>query len=344
MLEDALHAPLRSTDAVGTTLLGGALTAFAVGLPPVALVVAPVAPAALAGLPVAFVASLLLRGYFVRTLRAARRGDRTAPSFVRWGDLLRAGVRSWVVDAGYLAPVALALTAAVGVPLAVSAGTLNAPRWVAGSVSAATVLIAAGYGFAYLYLRPAALARLAATGRLRSAFALRGVLATGATGRYVTGWTLALLALAGGGALAGSFAVVLVGFVGLFYVRSVAYQLYGRGSAPGTGSEDAAKGTESEGGPSGERVEDRAGAGVVASDGPAVGRRTPEIAAAVQVGRSVDRPVAPLESTDDVRGAGVEDGDGTGDATSDGDGTNDGSGDGSARGGDGFEWGPSRPT
>ncbi|MEZ3162902.1 DUF4013 domain-containing protein [Halorubrum sp. RMP-47] len=258
MLTAAAAALARTDDTVGVALVGGAVTLLAWVLTPLWLIgVLFVSPLVAVAAPVALAPSLVARGYFVRVTRSAiQSGDAGgAPSLVAWGELVRDGVKSALLSAALLAPLAGGLAVAVGVVAALVAGPVD-PGAAAATVEsalgpagpAAVAVAAAGVGVAFVgayllafaYVRPAALAAFAASGRLRDGLNPRRVADVAATGPYATGWTLAVGALAVGYAVAAPTAPLVVGIALAFLVRVVAHGLYGRGAARAmaAGSED----------------------------------------------------------------------------------------------------------
>jgi len=224
MLKQALFAPVRSSDALPTLLIGSALVLLSAVVVSAAGFLVTRTPAGLALVPLALLLPLVLLGYELRVLRAGVRGERGTPSFVDWSGLVRGGVGSLAVTLGYLIPaVVLAAGAyALSVGFGDAAGTV--PRSALGRD--ATAYGGAGllglYGLLLLPLRPAALSVYAATGRFRSAFALRRVLGVVTSGRFLVGWALGSL-------------VVLLGVVVFplaFYARVVAHSLYGHAAGP----------------------------------------------------------------------------------------------------------------
>jgi hypothetical protein len=279
MYREALAAPVQSSDAVPTLVVGGALVAFSVMVPAALGVAATRNPVALVAAPLAPIVPLVLLGYELRVMRAGARGTDGTPSFVDWAGLIRGGVASVVVSVVYLVP-AVAVSAA-GLALAVDFG--GPGGLVAASDPGATAAVGAGgvVGAAcllgFLYVRPAALATYAATGRLRSAVGPRRVLGVAVTREYAVGWLLAGVTLLVGLAVAVPLAVLLVGVPLAFYVRVVAASLYGRGAgtaldvdaaaAPGgAGPADDSDGRDGGGGPDRSPTADWAAGGLVGED------------------------------------------------------------------------------
>ncbi|TKX70557.1 DUF4013 domain-containing protein [Halorubrum sp. SP9] len=271
MLTAAAAALARTDDAAGVVLVGGAVTLLAWVLTPLWLVgVLFVSPAVAVAAPVALAPSLVARGYFVRVTRLAVEAGNAdgAPSLVAWGELVRDGAKSALLSAVLLAPLAGGLA-------------------VAGGGVAALV---GAYLLAFAYVRPAALAAFAASGRLRDGLDPRTVAGVAATGPYATGWALAVGALAVGYAVAAPAAPLVVGVALAFAARVVAHGLYGRGAADALGG-DATRGPAARPDPdergvhSTVRSPESSPVPVVSGDGGRPIRSEPS--AAVQVGRAV---------------------------------------------------------
>ena len=215
MLSEALRLPYRAADSTGTLLVGAGLT----GLTGIAiagwlavLLFFPVAGAA--ATPVVFLFTLVVRGYLLRVVAAGITETTEAPSFVRWGSLLRTGIKSAVVSGFYALPgVALGgLTAGAAVLILLSPPGFG--RIPAAIAAAAIVIGGFGllwYAFVYLYLRGAARAMLAATGSLRSALGVRRVLGVAWSGSYLGGWLVAMGMLLVGPVIVGPALVISVG-------------------------------------------------------------------------------------------------------------------------------------
>jgi hypothetical protein len=120
----------------------------------------------------------------------------------------------------------------------------SGPAAVAVVAGGAVAALVGAYLLAFAYLRPAALAAFAASGRLRDGLNPRTVAGVAATGPYATGWTLGVGALAVGYAVAAPTVPLVVGVAVAFLARVVAHGLYGRGAADtltgGTAAADAA--------------------------------------------------------------------------------------------------------
>ncbi|TKX74171.1 DUF4013 domain-containing protein [Halorubrum sp. GN11_10-6_MGM] len=249
MLTAAVTALARTDDTAGVVLVGGAVTLLAWTLTPLWLGgVLFVSPAVAVAAPVALAPSLVARGYFVRVTRAGiQAGDPAgAPSLVAWGELVRDGLKSAVLSAALLAPLVAGLAVAGLAAAALVAGPVdpastaaavesalgpNGPIAVAAVAVALVAALVGAYLLAFAYVRPAALAAFAASGRVRDGLNPRTVVGVAATGRYATGWTLAAGALAVGYALAAPTAPIVVGVAFAFLARVVAHGLYGRGAA-----------------------------------------------------------------------------------------------------------------
>jgi hypothetical protein len=305
MLSEALRVPSRAADATGTLLVGtvltGATAIAAVGW--IALLT--VDPRiGIAVTPIVFLLSLVVRGYLVGVVAAGIDDRPVAPSFVRWGSLLRDGVRSTAVSVVYALPAAVCLGLAAGAGVAT---VLDPPGFEgAPQVLAAVAILIGGFGLlcyllVYLYLRPAARAVLAATGSVQAAIDPRRILAVSLSGPYLNGWLIAMGLLTVGpllvtplfvvSGLAGIYDVALaaigglltlaVGVVLVFWLRMSAAWATGRGAASALATETG----------SAVSADDAPGSPVTIADRPT------EAPAAVQVGRGVETP-GPTQQTD----------------------------------------------
>jgi len=321
MLSEALRLPYRAADSTGTLLVGAGLTGLtgiAIAGWLVVLLFFPVAGAA--ATPVVFLFTLVVRGYLLRVVAAGITETTEAPSFVRWGSLLRTGIKSVIVSGFYALPgVALGgLTAGAAVLILLSPPGFG--RIPAAIAAAAIVIGGFGllwYAFVYLYLRGAARAMLAATGSLRSALGVRRVLGVAWSGSYLGGWLVAMgmlllvpvvvvpaLVISVGAAyvdaaltLIGVLATGVLGVVLWFSVGMSAAWATGNGAAPElptAGSLAISDGTA------------LAVPSAAASD-TALPDRKPEAPPRVQTGRSVNRsPETGGETTVTTDGDGTE--------------------------------------
>jgi len=248
MLRETTAALRRSPDPAGVLVVGGLLTLLSWLVIPVwvggALVFPPIALFA----PLALAPALVARGYFVRVLAAgvATGNVDGAPSFVGWNELYVNGLKSTLLSVVLLAPLGLGLAAVALAGGALAAGVVDpapvadtvrellgagggaAVVGVAGAVVAATTAV---YLLAFAYVRPAALAAFAASGRLRDGLRPGRVARVAGSGTYAAAWVVAVATLGAGYALSGPFVPLLVGFVFVFVVRVAGYGLYGRGAA-----------------------------------------------------------------------------------------------------------------
>ncbi|SEO73351.1 Protein of unknown function [Halogranum amylolyticum] len=234
MFREALSAPTRTDDAVTTLFMGGFLVLVATVVP-LAWLFAVASPLVfLLLVPLVVFPPLVLRGYYVRTVRVGLRDGDATPSFVRWGALVRDGAKSALLSAGYLLPFVVLVGGSVGLA-ALLASNVVAPNSPVGVVAALGVVLCGfgtlGYGAAYLYVRPAALAVFAASGRLRDGFALRRVFGVARRRRYAGGWLRAVTVLTVGLVVAAPTTLAVVGVFVAFYARVLAHLLYGRGAA-----------------------------------------------------------------------------------------------------------------
>lgn len=226
MLRDALQFPVRGDDAAKTVLIGGLLALFGFLLVPV----------------------IPLVGYLQRVFRATAAGEDLPPVFDDLEGLFVDGLRATAASLAYFAVPLVAglfvfVAVAVFVPVAaVSAGSGAEPAVtsaVRGTVALALLgvgLVSLVWSLAASYVLPPALARVAETDRLGSAFALRRVWATAATTEYLTAWLLALgVGVVFGAVLGAVAAVPLVGWLAApfasFYLGVVTVRLYAEGIA-----------------------------------------------------------------------------------------------------------------
>lgn len=250
MLRGAVETPIRSTDAAGTLVVGGFLTALGWIVTPLWLLASLLAPPVALVAPLALAPTLVARGYFLRVVAgeletATARG---APRFVRWGGLYRDGVKSALLTVAYLLPLVICLGAVAFAGTLVGTGRVDPtpvaePVFGTGSTdpSAAVpafgvagglvVLLAVSYLLAFAYVRPAAVSTFAATGRLRDAFRPTLVWSVATSSDYAVGWSLATVVVLTGYVFALPFVPLLVGIGVVFAVRVVAHALYGRGAA-----------------------------------------------------------------------------------------------------------------
>ncbi|ERH08063.1 MAG: hypothetical protein J07HN4v3_00428 [Halonotius sp. J07HN4] len=310
MLSEALRVPARGTDATGTLLVGTVLTgATAIAVVGWIALLAVDPRFGAAATPVVFLLGLVVRGYLVRVVAAGINDRSVAPSFVRWGSLLRDGVRSVFVSVMYVLPAAVCLGLAGGAGVA----TVVDPPGFEGipQVLAAVAILIGGFGLlcyllVYLYLRPAARAVLAATGSVRAAVNPRRLITMSLSGPYFTGWLIGMGLLTGGpllvtplvalSGLAGFYDQALaaigglltlgVGIILVFWLRMSVAWAAGRGAGPALAAETAS--VIAPGGPPG-----ASGTATVT-----IPDRPTEPPATVQVGRGVDAATTIAQRSD----------------------------------------------
>ncbi|ACM57607.1 hypothetical protein Hlac_2029 [Halorubrum lacusprofundi ATCC 49239] len=297
MLRGTVTALTRSADAAGVLVVGGLLTLLTWVVTPIWVGGALLFPPLVLLAPLALAPAFVARGYFVRVLTAgiATGNADGAPPFVAWNELYRNGLKSALLSAVLLAPLVLgaALAAlaigALGNGLVDLASVAEPVRAALGGGGVAAVgavagglvgTVAAAYLLAFAYVRPAALAAFAASGRLRDGLHPRRVGRVAGSGTYATAWLVAAATLGAGYTLAGPFVPLVVGVALVFVVHVAAHGLYGRGAATALEVVDA--GDE-------DGVTDPTAAEAVRvdrSDGPER-PPTPEVPPMVQTGRSV---------------------------------------------------------
>jgi hypothetical protein len=318
MLPQALGAPARSHDAVGTLLIGGTLLLFSVLFPLIWLFALVVSPVWIILAPLAVFPPLLTLGYDLRVLEAGLREEPATPPFLDWSELVRDGIRSILLGVVYLLPALVVVGAASGIVATLQTGQLPVSELVTdvatGVSTAGAGTFLALYVGVFLYVRPATLAIFAATGRMRAALSPRRVFRVATSADYALGWAVAAAVLFVGLLIATPLGLLLVGFLLAFYVRAVAYYVYGFGArtrvavpgesataddespaitvrttSPATTSDQAATAT----GRRADRSRTRATLGVAWSP-----RAAAEAPADVQVGRTVGSPTVNRESRD----------------------------------------------
>ncbi|WP_200531301.1 DUF4013 domain-containing protein [Halorubrum sp. LN27] len=316
MLGGTATALTRSTDAAGVLVVGGLLTLLTWVLTPVWVVGSLVFPPLLLLAPLALAPAFVVRGYFVRVLAdgiATGNAD-GAPAVVAWNDLYRDGLKSALVSAVLLAPLALGLAlpvlagGALGGGLVDPAPAVDAFRTalgeggvpaVSGAAAGLAGAVTATYLLAFAYVRPAALAAFAASGRLRDGLRPNRVARVVGSGSYAAAWLVAAGTLGAGYALAGPFVPLVVGAALVFAVRVAAYGLYGRGAAATLTVVDAGDTDES----ADPTASEAAGRSTDLARPP-----TPEVPPAVQTGRTV--PGVGTEVGRAIGGGSVPDGSG----------------------------------
>ncbi|MFC7077645.1 DUF4013 domain-containing protein [Haloarcula halophila] len=222
MLADALRYPQRGPGWLKTVAIGSVLTLVGA---------------------VTFVPLIPLQGYLLRVLRTTSLGQDRPPAFDGWSDLFVDGARAIAVQVAYaLLPVWLLFAGFVvsGYGVFSSLGgtdlgaTVEALGWVLMALSALTFVAA-------VYLVPAALTRLARTGRLRAAFDRREIAAAGRRPIYVVAVIEAYVALIVVTGVGTVLTVILVGAVFVFYGQVAAFYLFARGYTEASrGADDSA--------------------------------------------------------------------------------------------------------
>ena len=215
VLEASLRYPLNSDDRVATLIIGGLLIVLS-------LLVLP---------------AFVVQGYLVRVLRSSANGGTAAPSFTDWGGLFVDGLKVFVINlvvglvvAVPFVVVSVAFFGGVAVVGDAATGTQGAALGVVG------LLLFAAAGLLALvlaYFVPAMLANFAVEGRLGAAFDLSTVTSVAFTTDYLVAVLLGVVLGGVINAVAGLFAILLVGIPFLFYGQVVTYYLFGRAYAEG---------------------------------------------------------------------------------------------------------------
>ena len=252
MIRGVSSALSRSPDALGVFVVGGLLTLLTWVVTPTWVAGALLFPPLVVLAPLALAPAFVARGYFARVVAGGgATGNRDgAPSFVAWNELYRNGLKSALLSALLLAPLALLVAAValagsvVGIGLVDLGPALDLAERALGPAGVPAVAVAGGgslavvaaaYLLAFAYVRPAALAAFAASGRLRDGLRPGRVASVAGSGEYATAWAVAVAALGAGYALAAPFVPLAVGVAFVFAARVVAHALYGRGAAGAVG-------------------------------------------------------------------------------------------------------------
>lgn len=256
MLRAAPTTLTRSEDTGGVLVVGGLLTLLAWIVTPAWIGTVPFVPPLIVLAPLALAPAFVARGYYVHVLAdAAETGNANgAPPFVAWNDLYRDGFKSALLSAVLLLPLALSFALAAAAAGVVGSGRVDATPIVTaiegalgddgvvavvGLGSALLTVVTLAYLVAFAYVRPAALAAFAATGRLRDGLRPGRVAAVATSGEYATAWVVAVATLAAGYAITAPFVPVLVGVVFVFVVRVVVHALYGHGAVTALAAAEA---------------------------------------------------------------------------------------------------------
>lgn len=248
MIRGASSVLSRSADAAGVLVVGGLLTLLTWVVTPAWIGGVLVFPPLVVLAPLALAPAFVARGYLVRVVAGGgATGNRDgAPPFVAWNELYRDGLRSVLLSALLLAPLALLFAVVALAVAAVGTGAVDlvpaldlaeralGPGGVPAVLGAGGGFLAvatAAYLLAFAYVRPAALAAFAASGRLRDALRPGRVAAVAGSAEYAAAWAVAVAALGAGYALAAPLVPLVVGAAFVFAVRVVAHALYGHGAA-----------------------------------------------------------------------------------------------------------------
>jgi len=251
MIRGASSVLSRSADAAGVLVVGGFLTLLTWVATPAWVSGVLAFPPLVALAPLALAPAFVLRGYLVRVVAGGiATGNRDgAPPFVAWNELYRDGVKSVLLSALLLAPPALLFAVVALAVAAVGTGAVDlapavdfaeralgprGPPAVLGAGGGLLSVVVAAYLLAFAYVRPAALAAFAASGRLRDALRPGRVAAVAGSAEYATTWVVAVATLGAGYALAAPLVPLVAGVPLVFAVRVVVHALYGRGAAGAT--------------------------------------------------------------------------------------------------------------
>lgn len=240
MFLEALSFSTRPPEGGRSVLVGGLFV-----LPTAALVaVAGLDPRIFPIISLALVPWLVLRGYYVRSIRASIGHDEPLPPrFGGYRRLFADGLKSVVIATCYLLPgvailAPLVYARGIGADIEGLVVASGVPASLAGGVLSGLGILAV-FGLMYLiwavYVIPAAVAVYAHAGRFLAAFDLRRVLSGAVTEDYVIAWLVSVLLQAVALPIAYLLRVLLVGFFLHVLVKVGIHYCYGRGVGAGLG-------------------------------------------------------------------------------------------------------------
>lgn len=234
MLREALGYPTRRPHGGRAVLVGGSLLLVSSTLSLVAAAGSAYAAVAL----LAVIPWLLVRGYYVRVLRAAVGHEHPRPpSFGQVRALLRDGVGAAAIAVAYLLPAAVVLgplvaARAAGVDPGSALTATGLPADVVAAVLAVlgvVALFAILYLIGALYAIPVAVTLFAHAGRLRAAFDVRTVVAGATSEDYVVAWLVSMVLQVLLLPVAYLLGAIIVGFYLQFVVQVGVRYCYARG-------------------------------------------------------------------------------------------------------------------
>jgi hypothetical protein len=245
MFLEALSFSTRPPEGGRSVLVGGLFV-----LPTAALVaVAGLDPRIFPIISLALVPWLVLRGYYVRSIRASIGHDEPLPPrFDGYRRLFADGLKSVAIATCYLLPgvailAPLVYARDIGADIEGLVVASGVPASLAGGVLSGLGILAV-FGLMYLiwavYVIPAAVAVYAHAGRFLAAFDLRRVLSGAVTEDYVIAWLVSVLLQAVVLPVAYLLRVLLVGFFLHVVVKVGVHYCYGRGVGAGLGLDPVA--------------------------------------------------------------------------------------------------------
>jgi len=210
MIEDAIGYPLEGEETENILLVGGLLGLASGVMYAILLVIGFFTFGfGLIFLPLAFVPTIGILGYYVRVLDSTVAGDPAPPAFDDLGRAFKDGLVATALSFVYfLVPTVLF------VAVALFGGLLGGVVGGDGGGTLGLLFILLGFGVATLlslglaYVYPAALTRYAVTDDVAAAFAVGALGETLASADYLVAWLFGLVIL-----FVGGFVATLVGFI-----------------------------------------------------------------------------------------------------------------------------------
>lgn len=217
MFETALRYPWDDGDGAMTIAIGGILSVLTFLLVPI----------------------VLLAGYTLRVLAAVAEDEEAPlPAWEDWAGLFVDGLKAIAVSLVYgVGPVLLVVLSVLAILVPVTTQVSQ----VVSLVFVGLALLSLPLTLLGIYLLPAALVRVATTGRVGAGFAVRSVWRTATTGTYVTGWLYGVGITLAAGVLSSLLAATVIGGVLTpfltFYAGVSAAYCYARGTTMSKGVE-----------------------------------------------------------------------------------------------------------
>lgn len=183
--------------------------------------------------------AVFVLGYLLRVIDTRLDGQPVPPPFDQWRSLFRDGLKAAVVLVIYVVIPLLVGLVVLAAIAGVGGFRFNGPflfrrSLTAGGLTLVVALLFAGLSLVVAYVTPAALVRLARTGRLRTALTVDAVRDLAEEDAYGAAWLIALAVFAAAGVViailnAAATGIIVSGFVTFYALVAMAY-LYAHGA------------------------------------------------------------------------------------------------------------------